>query len=62
MPVHGIKRKEICFTIPIVAYSSLEQLAKKDGVSVHQYSRRLVEQEIMKHNLPLYWQEPERLE
>lgn len=62
MPVCGVERKRISFTVPILAYESLEQLARKEGVSINQYSRRLVEREIMKHNLPLYWQEPERVE
>ena len=62
MPVCGVKRERITISLPIAAYNSLEQLAQKEGLSVPQYSRRLLEREIMKRNLPLYWQKPERVE
>lgn len=56
MSVVNIERKRITVSLPIVAYNSLEELSKKEEMSVHQYCRHLVEQEIIKNNLPLYWQ------
>ena len=54
MAVSGIKRKQITISIPVVAYDSLVDLARRNGVSVSEYGRQLLEKEVIKHGLPLY--------
>ena len=54
MTVAKIERKRITVSLPIAAYNSLEVLSQKEGLSVHEYTRRLVQREILTNHLPLY--------
>lgn len=55
MSVSGIKRKQVTLSLSEVAYGSLIQLAQQEGVSVSEYSRRIIEREIIQKGLPLYY-------
>ena len=55
MPVAGIKRTRIIVSLPEATYESAKILADQEGITVHKYVKSLVEREIIKINLPLYY-------
>ena len=55
MPERYIKYKRIQFSLPEAAYDSMKLLAQREDKTVSKYSMTLVEREIIKNNLPLFY-------
>ena len=54
MAVVGMKRTRVILSIPEATYESIKILADRKEMTVSRYVKFLVDQEVIKNNLPLY--------
>ena len=57
MPNRYIKYKSVQFSLPESAYNSVKILAQRENRTLSKYIRALVEREIHKNGLPVYFVE-----
>ena len=55
MPKKFIKYKPVQFSLPEAAYNSAKILAAQEGKTVNKYIMSIVEREIAKNGLPLFF-------
>ena len=55
MPVSKVKRGQIKISLPETTLLSVSTLAKRENKSVPKYVQSLIEHEVIKNGLPLYF-------
>ena len=57
MAVYGIKKKVMSISVTAIAYRSIAELARQQGMTANQYVRALMIAHLQKMRMPIYYEE-----